>query len=90
MADDTKPKAAKPADDAGEADEAASAKQPADAGEVTPAKQPADDAGEAEVAEKMAEEQDQGFRGIAVDETPNENYTIQGQAAGKPTPETEA
>lgn len=48
------------------------------------------DAGEAEVAQRLNAEQDQGFSGLAVDDTPNENYTVQGQAAGKPTPETEA
>jgi len=31
---------------------------------------------------------EQGYSGTAVDPTPNENYTLQGQLAGKPTPET--
>lgn len=31
---------------------------------------------------------EQGFLGHKVDETPNENYTIAGVTAGKPTPET--
>lgn len=30
----------------------------------------------------------QGFHGTVVDETPRENYTLAGVAAGKPTPET--
>lgn len=28
-----------------------------------------------------------GFYGTAVDETPRENYTVEGVVAGKPTPE---
>jgi hypothetical protein len=32
----------------------------------------------------------QGFRGTEVDSTPNENYTVAGVTAGKPTPETDA
>lgn len=31
----------------------------------------------------------QGFRGIEVDPTPNEHYTVAGVTAGKPTPETD-
>lgn len=34
-------------------------------------------------------EREQGFRGIEVDETPNENYTLAGVNSGKPTPETD-
>lgn len=30
----------------------------------------------------------QGFAGVRVDKTPNENYTVAGVTAGKPTPET--
>jgi hypothetical protein len=30
-----------------------------------------------------------GFLGVEADPTPNENYTFQGQVAGKPTPETD-
>lgn len=37
------------------------------------------------VAEKEAE---QGFRGVQVDSTPNENYTLKGVGRGLPTPET--
>jgi hypothetical protein len=33
--------------------------------------------------------QDKGYRGVQADETPNENYTVAGVLAGKPTPETE-
>lgn len=41
-------------------------------------------------SEKAAStEVDQGFRGVEVDPTPNENYTLAGQNAGKPTPETD-
>lgn len=31
----------------------------------------------------------QGFRGVEVDPTPNENYTLAGVTSGKPTPETD-
>lgn len=33
-------------------------------------------------------EADQGYRGVATDNTPNENYTVAGVTSGKPTPET--
>ena len=47
--------------------------------------------------DKAAEEQaptadqpvEQGFRGLEVDPTPNENYTAAGVTSGKPTPETD-
>lgn len=42
----------------------------------------------AQVQEAMDEEQEQGFRGQKVDPTPNENYTVEGVIAEKPTPET--
>lgn len=32
---------------------------------------------------------EQGFRGVEVDPTPNENYTAAGVTSGKPTPETD-
>jgi len=35
-------------------------------------------------------ETEQGFRGVEVDPTPNENYTADGVTSGKPTPETDA
>lgn len=31
----------------------------------------------------------QGFRGVEVDPTPNEHYTLAGVTSGKPTPETD-
>lgn len=34
-------------------------------------------------------ESEQGFRGIEVDPTPNENYTVAGVTSGAPTPETD-
>jgi hypothetical protein len=40
--------------------------------------------------EAIAKETEQGFRGIEVDVTPNENYTVGGVVEGKPTPETDA
>lgn len=47
------------------------------------------DAGAAEVQAKFDEINAQGYIGEKVDKTPNENYTIAGVTAGKPTPETE-
>lgn len=34
-------------------------------------------------------ETEQGFRGVEVDPTPNENYTLAGVTKGAPTPETD-
>jgi len=59
------------------------------AGTDKPADQPATEPGVAEVQKRVDEELEQGFRGIEVDPTPNENYTVQGVVAGKPTPETD-
>lgn len=42
----------------------------------------------ATVEAKVAAEYEQGFRGVEVDKTPNENYTLAGVVAGLPTPET--
>ncbi len=39
-----------------------------------------------EIREKQAA---QGFRGVEIDPTPNENYTVAGVTSGKPTPETD-
>lgn len=49
----------------------------------------ATDAAAAQVQDAVDRETEQGFRGIEVDPTPNENYTLAGQNAGKPTPETD-
>lgn len=38
---------------------------------------------------KVDKENDQGFRGVEVDPTPNENYTVAGVTSGAPTPETD-
>lgn len=47
------------------------------------------DSGAEEVADKLQAEQEVGGRGVFVDPTPNENYTVAGVTAGKPTPETD-
>lgn len=39
--------------------------------------------------EVISREHEQGFRGVEVDPTPNENYTVQGVTSGAPTPETD-
>ena len=41
------------------------------------------------VQEKVDTELEQGFRGVEVDPTPNENYTVAGVTSGAPTPETD-
>ena len=48
-----------------------------------------DDAGSAEVQRNVDKASEQGFYGVKVDPTPNENYTVAGVTAGKPTPETD-
>lgn len=60
-------------------------KQPAD----QPAEQPSGDGGTDEVQAAVDRETEQGFRGIEVDPTPNENYTVGGVTGGLPTPETD-
>lgn len=40
------------------------------------------------VKEIVTKETEQGYRGANTDPTPNENYTLQGVGAEKPTPET--
>lgn len=46
------------------------------------------DADLASVQEGVDVETEQGYRGSVPDETPNRNYTVQGQVEGAPTPET--
>lgn len=48
----------------------------------------ADDLGAAEVQAKFDEANEKGYFGYSPDETPRENYTLQGVTSGKPTPET--
>ena len=42
------------------------------------------------IEDRLNQEQSQGFRGIEVDKTPNEAYTVAGVTRGAPTPETDA
>jgi hypothetical protein len=87
--------ARKPAAQA-EPDEPETSEPAAGAAPVDPAEQAKADAeaADSEVAAQVQAvvdaETEQGFRGIEVDPTPNENYTLAGQAAGAPTPETDA
>jgi len=53
-------------------------------------KKKVEDSGEAEVQANVDAENEQGFRGVRVDPTPLENYTLEGVTSGKPTPETDA
>lgn len=48
-----------------------------------------DDIGQAEAQAEVDEQHEQGFRGVEVDPTPNEHYTVPGVLAGKPTPEND-
>jgi hypothetical protein len=43
-----------------------------------------------QVDEAVQSETDQGYRGVRIDSTPNEHYTVEGVTAGKPVPEAEA
>lgn len=58
-------------------------------GEKRKADAVAADASTAEVQAKVDEDLARGFRGVEVDPTPNENYTIAGVTSGAPTPETD-
>lgn len=57
--------------------------------QVVDASQPVTSPPEAhpEVVKRVGGETEQGFRGVEVDDTPNENYTVAGVLANKPTPE---
>lgn len=46
------------------------------------------EAGNEQVQQVVDAENERGFRGVEVDQTPNENYTVAGVTSGKPTPET--
>lgn len=48
------------------------------------------DSGEAQVQAISDEASEKGYFGTTPDKTPNENYTLAGVVAGKPTPESEA
>jgi hypothetical protein len=50
---------------------------------------PPDDDVAKEIQRVNDEAQAQGFFGVESDPTPNENYTVAGVIAGKPTPETD-
>lgn len=41
------------------------------------------------VEKAIKEEQEQGYRGVATDPTPRENYSVAGVTSGAPTPETD-
>ncbi len=43
----------------------------------------------AEVQKQVDEDEARGFRGVEVDPTPNEAYTVTGVTSGQPTPETD-
>lgn len=47
------------------------------------------DAGQAELQALDDKVEEQGFFGEVPDETPNENYTLQGVTSDKPTPENQ-
>ena len=64
-------------------------KTPAAAPPSTEEVKDAPDAGQEEMQQIFDEANEQGYFGEVPDETPNEHYTVGGQAEGKPTPETE-
>lgn len=61
----------------------------ADAKTEAQVKNLADELGAAEVQARFDEAAEQGYFGSVPDETPNENYTLAGVTAGKPTPENQ-
>lgn len=63
----------------------------ADVKKVVDAAQPVQSPPEAhpEVVARMGADTSRGLHGVEVDETPNENYTVTGVLAGKPTPENQ-
>jgi len=56
---------------------------------TTAPKKDGGDAGQDEVQRKFDEAAEKGYFGEVPDETPNENYTLKGVGAGKPTPENQ-
>lgn len=60
-----------------------------EAGKTAKARAVADDRSTAEVQERVDQETERGYRGVEVDPTPNENYTVSGVTQGAPTPETD-
>lgn len=52
--------------------------------------QPTPDDGVAQEIQRMTDDaEEQGFLGVDVDPTPNENYTVKGVTSGAPTPESD-
>lgn len=49
----------------------------------------ADSAAGDQVQAAVDAETERGFRGVEVDQTPNEAYTVAGVTSGQPTPETD-
>jgi hypothetical protein len=56
--------------------------------ETNPAKAKPSTDSRAQIQAMVDKENAQGFRGVEVDPTPNENYTVAGVTSGAPTPET--
>lgn len=65
-----------------------STKYPAPSEAGTASKPTTGDHGVAHAQEVMDEDTEKGYHGSVPDETPNENYTVAGQLAGKSTPES--
>lgn len=61
-----------------------------DDGEDTAAAEQAVEQGNAQVQAQVDREEERGLRGVEVDPTPNEHYTVAGVTQGLPTPETDA
>lgn len=55
--------------------------------EKTTAENPANEVGAEEVQAKFDEANEKGYFGETVDETPRENYTLEGVGSNKPVPE---
>lgn len=60
-----------------------------DAGRKAKADATAADTSTADVQAQVDADTERGFRGVEVDPTPNEAYTVAGVTGGAPTPETD-
>jgi hypothetical protein len=62
-------------------------KTPSRSTTASPSTDASGDSGADQVQQKFDKAAEQGFFGVEIDQTPNENYTLQGGPAGEGTPE---
>lgn len=61
-----------------------------DEGNTEESEDASSDVGAGEVKSAIDAENEQGFRGVSTDQTPNHAYTVAGVGAGEETPESKA